>query len=209
MYFRWTFCTDLPPWQCGTMRGGQEYAGGSTEDAFNYFVCSPSWNFLFVISFSNIYVIRLFDSQCMFWIGLFWQPTWKQSKQIGPQLEEVKKIHILFYFVFSPSPSFQVACLRKTRSMGKKLNILTKSLFGVREKWDKLPEFIPLIKPWLVGGWFSQKLVLCENNAKRSGSTLPSCPLRRIYGAGWGNIKLGMSTIYKTHVNYFQQTKNK
>ena len=58
----------------------------------------------------------------------------------------------------------------------------------------------------LVGRWFSQKLVLCENNAKRSGSTLPSCPLRRIYGAGWGNIKLGMSTIYKTHVNYFQQT---
>ena len=59
----------------------------------------------------------------------------------------------------------------------------------------------------LVGGWFSQKLVLCENNAKRSGSTLPSCPLRRIYGAGWGNIKLGMSTIYKTHASYFQQTK--
>ena len=59
----------------------------------------------------------------------------------------------------------------------------------------------------LVGRWFSQKLVLCENNAKRSGSTLPSCPLRRIYGAGWGNIKLGMSTIYKTHVNYFQQFK--
>ena len=107
----------------------------------------------------------------------------------------------LFSFSF-----FQVACLRKTRSMGKKQNILTKSLFGVREKVWKIAQLYTFDKA-LVGRWFSQKLVLCENNAKRSGSTLPSCPLRRIYGAGWGNIKLGMSTIYKTHVNYFQQFK--
>ena len=106
MFFRLAFCTDLPPWQCGTMRGGQEYAGGSTEAAFNYFVCSSfSIFFFFVISFSNIYVIRLFDSQCMFWIGLFWQPV-ETIKTDWPTIMWGKKrcsifLHVFFFSYFT------------------------------------------------------------------------------------------------------------
>ena len=64
MYFRClAFCTDLPRWQCGTMRGEEKYAAGSTKDAFNYFIC-PAF-FIFISFLFNIQVSCLMLLVCL------------------------------------------------------------------------------------------------------------------------------------------------
>ena len=106
MYFRClAFCTDLPRWQCGTMRGEEKYAAGSTKDAFNYFICPAFFifnlGFLFdVISFSNI--------RSMFQIGFVWQAMWIQSKPTAVIQKLPRKLSFLLVVDKEQNCGFQI-----------------------------------------------------------------------------------------------------